>query len=90
MPPPVSLKLAFAAAILLVVAQAAASGHAHEGTLADGPCSVCIASADLAPAALAPQPASGRGYAQRESEGPAVAPFPARHTAYAARAPPTS
>lgn len=87
---PLSLKLALAAAILLVVANAAASSHAHAGALADEPCSVCVASADIAPAALAPEAAPGPTHTQRKFQPPAATPFPARHAAYAARAPPAS
>ena len=85
-----SLKLTFAAAILLVVVQAVASSHAHEGTFADEPCSVCVASADLAPAALAAEPVSAHARAQREPEATVAAPLPTRQAAYAARAPPSS
>lgn len=92
MPRPRSLKLAFAASILLVVAHAAASSHAHDGEHehADEVCLVCVASADLAPAALVPDQTSGLTLEQAESEGQTAAPFLARHAAYSARAPPSS
>ena len=90
MPRSLSLKVAFAASILLVVAHAAASSHAHEAEHADEVCLVCVASADFAPTAFAPGQASKLAPAERRSAGQTVAPFAAHHAAYAARAPPSS
>lgn len=90
MPRPLPLKLAFVAAILLVVTHAAASSHAHDGDHADEACLVCVASADFAPAALVPEPVRSLAPAQREAEGRIAAPYHARPAAYSARAPPSS
>ncbi|MCY3813239.1 MAG: hypothetical protein OXH15_15710 [Gammaproteobacteria bacterium] len=90
LPRPLSLKVAFAACVLLVVAHAAASGHAHEGDHADEVCLVCVASAELAPDTSVPVHASGLATAGGESDGQAAASFPVHLGDYWARAPPSS